>query len=216
MLGWWLVAQALAAGPWAGIDPSGLRGLEPPVFMAPQAGWTADLRGEPGARVRVFVGRDVAEAEAWLATERDRLARTSPRFPLGDEAWGNGQGLMIARDGNVVVTVRRADAAVDVARQLFDALVEATPWPASPSLDVAGRTARVEGDWAQVTFRASGITDPATFLPRPLSVVPTGPTEARVEAEPRWVEVRAWDAFGRYADARWTVARPERVETPSR
>lgn len=209
MLFWCFAMSALASGPWSGVDPTGLVGLAPPIYLAPEAGWAAGIPEEDAARVRVFVGRSEAQAREWIGEQREEQPNHPPEYPLGDEAYGNGHSLLLLREGNVVVAVEREADAADLARQVADALAPETPWPEAPEVSVAGQMARVSGTWAQVTWRVSPVLDPQTMLPKPSPVVPAGPGEVHLASEPRWVEARVWDRFGRWADARW-----ERPATP--
>src|SRR5690606_32700894 len=114
---------------------------------------------------------------------------TTPDWPLGDEAWGNGHSVLGFRDGNVAVLVEMdAGGAAAVAQNLRDALAPDTPWPEPPTITLDGRTARVSGEWAQVTFRPPPLLDPATLLPRDIAVIPTAPGTAMLETRPKRLE----------------------------
>ncbi|MBW1877109.1 MAG: hypothetical protein JRI25_00600 [Deltaproteobacteria bacterium] len=203
MLGILIAMVAFGAGPYAGIAPEAVEVLGTPVFLSPEAGWSAPIMDEGGGRVRVFVAHTEEEARRWLA-ERRVTAERVPVYPFGEEGYGNGHSRLLYREHNVVVVVERpGGGALDLADRLQSALTEYSPWPTTPTLAFDGRIARVDGEWAQVAFRAAPVTDPATFLPKPIRVIPLAPGVAEVGVPPTRLSVTVWDRYGRFAEVEW-------------
>jgi len=199
------IAAALAGGPWSGIPTDSVAGLGPPVFLPREAGWMAPVEAGEGGEVRVFVGRDDAEALLWLAERRSERDWTVPDWPFADEAWGNGHALMGFRDGNIAVVVSmEAGGASAVAEILHDQLEGASPWPIGPTITLDGTLAKVDGEWAYVAFRADAILDPQTMLPKEVRAVPVSSNAARLDTPPKRLDVTGWDRFGRSATATWS------------
>jgi len=145
ILGWlWLLSSmALAGDIHTGVPIHGVEGLGEPAFQTSNTGWTASV--DEGF-VRIYTSRTEAEAVEWVARMRESLARFKPApnpdfvaTSVADEAYGDGQSLLIFRDGNTGVLVRNKKDAVVWAEILQLAISdEAAPWPAPAKL--------VEGD----------------------------------------------------------------------
>jgi hypothetical protein len=194
----------LAAGPYAGIAPEAVEVLGTPVYLSPEAGWSAPIADEGGGRVRVFVAHTRDEATRWLYDRRAATPERLPPYPFGEEGYGNGYSRLFYREHNVAVVVERPDGgALDLAERLQGALAEPSPWPTAPTLEFDGRIARVDGEWAQVAFRAAPLVDPETFLPKPIRVIPLTPGVAEVGAPPPRLSVTVWDQYGRFAEVEW-------------
>lgn len=138
MTGLWTLV--LAGALHTGVPVRGVAGVGEPSFVAPSEGWTASI---DGGLLRVFVGRAEGDAADWVARQRALLVRAPEPLPgLGDEAWGDGDGLVLFRDGNVGVLVRAPAEARALAERVRAALVDdGSAWPRGPAL-VAG-----EGAW---------------------------------------------------------------------
>ena len=125
----------------AGIPVRGVPGLGEPSFQTASLGWTAGLAD--GGFVRVFVGKTEEEAAEWYARAVHSLTIVPPAYAaFGDEAVGDGQALLVFRDGNVAVFVRADQDAAAVAERMKAAIVDGVPWPTAPVL-----AARADGTW---------------------------------------------------------------------
>lgn len=196
--------SALAAGPAAGIRPQDVAMLGAPTWLEP--GWTAPVLDAEGGSVRIHVAATDAEAAAWLSgILKARPDGVPPVFPLADtEAYGNGWSFVGFREGNVAgVVVRPSGAAADLAQRLVDAIEHDVPAPQPPVVEVNGQEVRVLGEWANVVVRPAPRLDPFTLLPKPIQVIPTGPGERFLGAEPDRLTVVVWDPFGRTAEVSW-------------
>jgi len=204
LLGILIATAALAGGPYAGIAPDAVQVLGPPVFLSPEAGWSAPIADEGGGRVRVFVGHTADEATRWLYDQRGAFPERLPPYPFGEEGYGNGYSRLFYREDNVAVVVERpGGAALDLAERLEGALAEASPWPRAPALTFDGHIAHIDGEWAQVVFHAAPVIDPETFLPKPIRVIPLTPGTAELGVPPARLSVTVWDRYGRFAEAVW-------------
>lgn len=144
-----LIGAALAAGIHSGI-PVHQRDLGEPAFQSPENGWTAPLANGQGF-VRVFVGRDEAQAADWFLRTRDSFSMLIPDYPPlnvgsgADEAAGDGVGVLLFRDGNVGVMVRAEDGtALTMGESLKARIVDGAPGLFMPAMQ------RVEDGWALV------------------------------------------------------------------
>lgn len=175
----WFLSLALAAGQHTGIPTTGIPGLGEPSFLTPRTGWTAPVEG---GLVRVFVGPTEADAKDWYQRSREGLTiEPVPAGGIGDEAFGDGAGLLAWRDGNVAVMVRCSSGARQWALLLHDAMVDGIPWP-----DPVRLLHRADGTWVvpgaprSVQFRGG-------------KAVAFRPGEFRRPPE----EVVVWDEWGR-------------------
>jgi hypothetical protein len=136
LLGLFLAVRLAGADPttasaWAGIPLARLPelGLGVPYLGLETSGWQAAL--QPGGFVRVWILPDEAAATASFAFQRG--AATSRLLPdlaglTGAEGAGDGAGILLVRDRNVVILVRDpADHALEVAGRLRAALVTEAP-----------------------------------------------------------------------------------------
>lgn len=176
----WLVGAALAGGLHTGIPVRGVQGLGEPSFDGLDAGWSASVEG---GFVRVFVGRTEGEASAWLQQGVPLAVGSPGTLAFADEAWGDGEGVLAFRDGNVSVFVRVERGARAVAERLRAAIVDGgQDWPEPPRLE------GTEGCWMlvlpqdTVDFRFQG-----GRLSREQGCT--------FKAKPR--EIVSWDAWGR-------------------
>lgn len=178
-----LGGPALAGGLHAGIPVNGVPGLGEPTFLTPASGWTAAVEG---GWVRVFVGADVAEAEAWHDRTLEGIGRTPSAYRVAgaDEAHGDGSTLLSFRDGNVGVLVRVERGAASLAARLLASIVEAGPGLGEVEIrQVPG----CEAPWSISAPGAAGLRVPSGGR--------SGRNEVRVREEP--TEIYAWDAYGR-------------------
>ena len=166
-----------------GVPVAGVDGLGPADFLTPALGWTAPIEG---GFVRVFVGTSAAEADAWVQQAQMAITVPLPAVAgIGEAAWGDEDGLLLVRQGNLALQVRADGGARAVAETLLAAVpVEASDWPEPPTLQPTtdGRW-QVEAPGAvAVRFADGGAivpgSVPLTFTALPGTVV-------------------AWDALGR-------------------
>lgn len=143
---------ALAGGVHAGIPVTGVPGLGEPTFLTASTGWSA---GAAGGVVRVFVAPDAATASGWLNESIPLSTGTPPTYDFADEAWGDGQGLLAFRDGNVGVYIRVPSGARALAEQLRASIVnDGSPWPTAPTLSGSeGRWTLSVGQDQHVSFQ---------------------------------------------------------------
>lgn len=111
--------------PWAGVPLVDLPtiGLGTPTLIDGEDAWQAPL-GD-GGFVRTWLHADEAAAKAAFAFHaRAAVTTTLPPYEgVGDEAAGDGTGLLIVRSRNVVVLVRDpADRAASVAKSILGEL----------------------------------------------------------------------------------------------
>ncbi len=173
-----LLSVALAAGLHAGI-PVDHPALRSPSFLTPEIGWMAEVSG---GWARIYVGRTEADAVEWLERARVGLVIAPSRLEkIGDEAWGDGQQLVLFRDGNVCVNVRVSAGALVHAQTLHAAIVTGPAWPAAPTFrsDTDGLHI-VAGDAVMVQVEGSVLAPGSGWV---------------VDAEPRRIVV--WDRYGR-------------------
>ncbi len=125
---------ALAEGAHTGVPTAGIEGFSAPMYQTSQTGWSAQV--EHGL-VRVFVGHSAEEAKTWLADMTERLAKLDPQpYPeFADEALGDGERLLLFREGNIGVLVHTSEQALLWAERTL-AHIDDTPhpWPAPPAL----------------------------------------------------------------------------------
>lgn len=117
-----LVAAAMAAGIHSGI-PVRQADLGEPSFLSAENGWSAPLASGTGM-VRVFVGRDEAQAGDWFERVRQSFSRLIPDYSFADQAAGDGVGVLLFRDGNVAVMVRSEGDALARAQSLRARIVD--------------------------------------------------------------------------------------------
>lgn len=186
MIAFTLIAAALASGQHTGIPVHGVAGLGEPDFESPELGWSAPLNN---GFVRVFVGQDEAAAERWISGAQKGFTLELPALSgYGDEAWGDGVGVVIWRDGNVGVLVRAEGDAGQVATALLAAVVDDhSAWPAAPKLNAAG-----EGRWTVAAPGAEHISVTGGRRSSPSRLIFREAPTSMV----------AWDAYGRAAEAR--------------
>ncbi|MFT5683832.1 MAG: hypothetical protein ACI8RZ_004764 [Myxococcota bacterium] len=125
---------AFAAGLHTGIPTTGVEGFAAPMYQTTETGWTALV--EDGL-VRVFVGRDAESATAWVVTMQKKLEKFEPHpYPeFADEALGDGETILLFRDGNIAVLIHtKANALVWGEVALAAISDEQIPWPAPPIL----------------------------------------------------------------------------------
>jgi hypothetical protein len=180
-----LAGGALAAGIHAGIPVAGVPGVSDPSFQTPDLGWTARV---DGGWVRVFVGRDEAATRAWYGRALEGLQITPPTADgPGDEAHGDGDALLLFRDGNVAVMVRAEHGARAVADRLAAAVVDGVAWPVAPRLaqgaDGRWRVAVPVGGTVTATGGRPVAFEEGAYLEPPATLV-------------------VWDALGRPAVVR--------------
>ena len=180
-----LLGVALAAGQHAGIPVVGVEGLGAPSFQTPEIGWTAAL---DGGWIRVFVGPTEEDAADWYARALGTIQVPPPELAdLGDVAHGDGETLILFRDGNVAVMVRAEQEAGVVARRLQAAIVDEAAPAATPELQKDGAFwSLVAPDAAHVSFTGGRLVSFHQW---------------RFRVPPR--ELVIWDATGRP-----TVIRP--------
>lgn len=185
----WMVGSATASAETlhTGVPVAGVAGLGAADFQTAALGWTAPLTD--GGYARVFVGQSLDAAERWYASQLQALTlEPTVLVGLADQAHGDGEALVLFRDGNVGVMVRAPAGARQVAEAIRSAIVDdPQAWPAPPRLvqDAAG-TWRVSAPGAvHVSFTGGA----RATRGRPL-VFSTPPKT-----------LTAWDAFGRASEA---------------
>ncbi len=142
MMGWllWSMNLAHAEGIHTGIPLQGIEGIGEISFQTSTTGWTAPV---DGGFVRIFVAPNEEQAKDWVQRMLEAMARYKPApnpdfiaNSLADEAYGDGQGLLIFRDGNVGVQVRNKKDAIVWAEILQLAISdEPSPWPTAASVE---------------------------------------------------------------------------------
>lgn len=183
-----ILGAALAGGMHSGIPVKGVPGVGAPSFESAEAGWSAlldDGQGQTGV-VRVFVGQTEEEAADWLGRTAMAMTRTPAAYPhFGDEALGDGDGLLMFRDGNVAAQILVSAGARSWGDQLRSAIVnDGSAWPAAPRLEP-----QADGTWA------AKIPSSSTLSASGGRIVP-GQGDRFSEA-PR--ELVLWDRYGRAA-----------------
>ncbi len=174
-----LLSMALAGGLHSGIPTTGVPGLGEARFLTPQTGWTAPVAG---GVVKIYVGETEADAVDWYERSVGSLTLAPVTGAvLGDASFGDGDGLLGFRDGNVAVMVRVEHGARGLAETLHAAIVDGAPPPTGATLrPQADGTWRVEGATGTITFRGG-------------QAVPFVEGQFRVKPE----EVVLWDRYGR-------------------
>jgi hypothetical protein len=158
----WLIGVsglAVADGIHTGVPIQGVEGVGPPSFQTSTTGWTAPV--DEGF-VRVYVAPHEAGAKDWVNRMRETMARFKPApnpdfvaNSLADEAYGDGAGLLIFRDGNVGVQVRNKKDAIVWAEIIQLAISDdPVPWPAPARLVPADGlwTVQAPADAAHIAF----------------------------------------------------------------
>ncbi len=195
---------ALGAGTWRGVELASLAelGFKAPSYETADEGWTAQF---PKGLARLYVAPSAEALEVWLADKQEFLARRQPQpYPaIGDEAWGDGNGLLLVREGNVGLLIETTAGAHGWAEVLLGALQPGDgSWPASPAL-----RAMPSGVWVAQTPGSvhvsymGGSLDPSAAPGSPLTF----------ERPPR--RLVAWDAMGRSSVA-WFDEQGQPVEPP--
>ena len=133
--------------------------------------------------IRVFVGRDEAEATDWFARTRDSFSRLIPDYDLADQGAGDGVDVVMFRDGNVAVMVRTEDgSAAALAVSLRARIVDGVPGLAYPTMQ------RVADGWT--------ITAPGAEFVQPHGLAPIR-LLGGLTFTSRPVDITVWDAYGR-------------------
>ncbi|MSP55262.1 MAG: hypothetical protein EXR69_06625 [Myxococcales bacterium] len=187
-----MISAALAGDIHSGI-PVHQPDLGEPAFQSAANGWTAPLANGQGF-VRVFVGRDEAQAADWFIRTREAFTLRLPDYPIlnvgtgVDEAAGDGVGALLLRDGNVGVMVRAEDeTALAIAVSLQARIVDGVLGLSMPTMQ------RVEDGWSLVAPGAV-YTQPHGGGNIPLTLVGRGsPLSWVVRPE----SITVWDAYGR-------------------
>ncbi|MBN1335013.1 MAG: hypothetical protein JXB39_03535 [Deltaproteobacteria bacterium] len=136
LLGLLLAAGVAGAGPsvplpWVGIPLARLPelGVGVPMLSTEISGWKAPLQA--GGFVRVWILPDEAVASAEFAFQQGAVSSRGlpPLAGLPEaEAAGDGAGILLVRDRNVLILVRDPeDQALEVAGRLRAALVTSAP-----------------------------------------------------------------------------------------
>ncbi len=193
-----LITTALAAGLHAGI-PVHQRDLGEPDFQSAENGWTAPLASGTGF-VRVYVGRNDAEAVDWFQRTRDGFSRLIPDYVFADQAAGDGTGVLLFRDGNVAVMVRsESNEALSIGQSLQARIVDGPPSFSFASLK------RTDDGWTVVAPGAAFVqTRGGTSIPCgnfPAGVLADTQVGPPAIEQCMWTtrpdEVTIWDGFGR-------------------
>ncbi len=181
------VGAALAAGLHSGI-PVRQRDLGEPAFQSVENGWTAPLADGQGF-VRVYVGRDEAEAIDWFERTRQAFSRAIPDYIFADQGAGDGVGVVLFRDGNVGVMVRsEAGEARSLAESLRARIVDGVPGLYMPMLK------RTEDGWTVMAPGAIHV-DVRGGGNIPFATTAAGGVIGNWAVRPE--EITVWDAFGR-------------------
>ena len=139
LLSLFAASLAYAGSLHAGIPVRGVPGFGAPSFQTVQTGWSAVVLD---GFVRVYVGKDEADATAWVARMKTRLRKEKPTpNPAAFKAagiadvHGNGSRLILFRKGNIGICVRHKSNARPWAAKAVAAIVdEGPPSPAPPTL----------------------------------------------------------------------------------
>ena len=176
-------AGARARGLHLGIPTASAPDVTNVQLQTPELGWTAQV---PGGWARVYVGPTEADAEAWYTRALVGLTRpAAPAAGIGDVSAGDGQGLLVFRDGNVAVMVHTETNARGVADTLHAAIADGpTPWPPPPEPKQGA-----DGRWT-VTLPAGAEIRATGGRPVPFQVGVYTELPA---------EIVVWDAWGRPA-----------------
>lgn len=140
----------VGATPWAGIPLAELPalGLEEPKLDAHRSAWRARL--PEGGFVKLLYFPDDRQAKTGFSFEKlSAASRSLPPLewthsPDRDvEAVGDATGMLIIRDGNIVLVVRdHRDQAGELTQALQAAMVTEAPESESIERDLGGRVAR--------------------------------------------------------------------------
>jgi hypothetical protein len=207
---WWWYAFPAIAGGWSGAAAESVDVIGAPTFVRrvvegqPASGWRADLPGEDGAFVALWVAPDGPVAEALvraIASDTGLLDRpVAAGLGAGaDAVFGDGGRRVVLRDANVVIQVERpGGGADDLTDAVRAALIEGPAAVAPPVPVLADGVLSVPDGWAMVRFQALPVLDPLTLRPREVRLIPVSPSAVRV-AGARHVDVFVWDALGRCA-----------------
>ena len=144
-----LAGLALAEGLHLGVPVVGVEGLGPAMFQTASTGWHTYV--EDGV-VRIYVNPTEAGAHDWLAEMVVRMGKFNPEpIPdLMDEAFGDGESLLIVRDGNVGILVHTNKNAMQWAELVQAAILDGVqPWPLPPML-----TQTPSGNWVPTAVDA--------------------------------------------------------------
>ena len=111
-----------------GIPVEGIEGLSSPIFQTSTTGWWAQI---PRGTVQVYVGESDEEASLWVEKMKEKMFKYQPKvneafmtLTTATEAFGDGLGLIIARDQNIGFMVRHDGQAQEWARTLHASIVD--------------------------------------------------------------------------------------------
>jgi len=192
-----MAATALAEPIHTGVPILGIEGLGIPRFQTVDTGWMANVQS---GFVGVYVGRTEADTSRWVQAKLKSLAAHKPQpnttyatNPGVDEAFGDGEGLLIFRSANIGVISRNTADATAWADTIRNSIVSiGAPWPNPPELIIA------DGYWT--IEHPKGTSHVAFVGGQP----DTSPALRFVKPPYRLI---SWDGWGR---ASWTeVAVPE-------
>ena len=181
------IATGFADAPYTGIPVEGIEGLSAPIFQTSQTGWWAQI---PRGTVQVFVSDTNDGAGIWVEKMKEKMEKYNPvvneEYVVetgASEAFGDGIGLLIARDSNIAYTVRHDGQATEWARSLQHSIV-IEPKPPLPAVIFE----KEGSDW--VVVPPEGVVHLAFK-----GGVTANTTSLRFSEPPEYVVI--WDEWGR-------------------
>ena len=198
------IATSLAAGPHTGIPVEGIEGLSAPIFQTAQTGWWAQI---PRGTVQVYVASTDEAAEKWVESMKEKMVKYKPAFnesyvnnTNAQEAFGDGIGLLIARDANIAFMVRHDGQAAEWANSIQSSIVDIPVPPLTP--------ATFEKDGAEWFVTAPEGTVHLAFK----GGVTANSTELRFSEPPEYVVI--WDGWGRSITSPFHTDNQREAATP--
>ena len=160
--------------------------LEPARFQSARLGYTRDF---PKGLLRVYVGPTELAAMEWFSDMEALMGRHKPEplSDLGDTAVAAGDGMILAREGNIGVLVECASGARSWADKALAAIVHEAPAPrySATLVGAAGAWQLDGGDAAHVSWVGGTLDLAAARAEGPIPF----------QAPPR--RVVTWDHLGR-------------------
>ena len=181
------IATSFAETVYTGIPVEGIEGLSAPIFQTAETGWWAQI---PRGSVQVFVADTNEGAVVWVEKMKEKMEKYKPLInddyvseTAASEAFGDGIGLLIARDSNVAYMVRHDGQATEWARSLQRSIV-AEPRPPLPPVTFQ----KADSEWVV------DAPDGTVHLAFKGGVTAESP-KLRFSEPPEYVVI--WDAWGR-------------------
>ena len=181
------IATSLAEAPHTGIPVQGIEGLSAPIFQTADTGWWAQI---PRGTAQVYVAPSSTEAAAWVGNMKEKMDKYKPSAnqlfideTSVNEAFGDGIGLLIARDANIALMVRHDGQAREWAKSIHSTIIDIPIPPLEPAtLEKHGEEWLVESPEGTVHLMFRG-------------GVTTKTPQLRFSTPPDYVVI--WDGWGR-------------------